>query len=74
MSEQLEDVSVATADAAQTFPGPAGASEVQKTNEAVAEGQASTQGYVQQARELAGSALATAAVSHIDIAHSSAGG
>ncbi|KAI0782363.1 hypothetical protein BC629DRAFT_1519013 [Irpex lacteus] len=33
----------------------------QKTDEAVAEGQASTQGYVQQAREIAGSALATAA-------------
>jgi hypothetical protein len=36
-----------------------------KTNEAVAEGHANTQGYVQQARELAGSALATAAVSSI---------
>ncbi|KAI0094280.1 hypothetical protein BDY19DRAFT_901507 [Irpex rosettiformis] len=34
----------------------------QKTNEAVAEGKANTQGYVQQARELAGSALATAAI------------
>ncbi|KAI0347773.1 hypothetical protein BDW22DRAFT_1479693 [Trametopsis cervina] len=33
----------------------------EKTDAAVAEGQANTQGYVQQAREIAGSALATAA-------------
>ncbi|KAI0697529.1 hypothetical protein BC835DRAFT_1337531 [Cytidiella melzeri] len=33
----------------------------QKTDEAVAEGHANTQGYVQQARELAGNAFATAA-------------
>ena len=35
MSEQLEDTSVVIADAAQTSPGPDGASEVQRTIEAV---------------------------------------
>ena len=40
----------------------------QKTNEAVADGKVSTAGYVQQARDMAGSALATAAVSLVSLA------